>query len=92
MGLHRPPTFRDGTVLIDAVFAKPGIECVNEYILPHKGGVGNHRCFILDFTSSSVIGTKLPNIVRCSAQKTSLQIYTIGQCIQGRVRHVVQPP
>jgi hypothetical protein len=68
-GLHIPPTFQDGTVPIDAVFATSGIECVNVYILSHKGGVGNHRCFILDFTSSSVISTKFLNIVRCSAQK-----------------------
>ena len=47
----------------------PGIECINAYIFPHKGGVGNHRCFILNLTSSSVISTKFPNIVRCSARK-----------------------
>jgi hypothetical protein len=68
-GLHKPPTFQDGTVLINAVFATSGIEYVNVYILPHKGGIGNHQCFILDFTSSSVIGSKFPNIVQCSAQK-----------------------
>ncbi len=68
-GLHIPPTFRDSTVPIDAVFATFGIECVNAYVLPHKGGIGNHQCFILGFTSSSIIGSKFPNIVRCSAQK-----------------------
>ena len=68
-GLHMPPTFWDGTVPIDAVFAMPGIECINAYILPHKGEVGDQRCFILDITSTSVIGTKFPNIVRCSARK-----------------------
>jgi hypothetical protein len=67
-GIHIPPTFRDGTIPIDAIFATAGIECVNAYILPHKGGMGDHRCFIVDFTSSSIIGTKFPNIVRCSAQ------------------------
>ena len=67
-GIHIPPIFRDGTVPINAVFATSSIEWVNAYILPHKGNVGNHRCFILDFTSSSVIGTKFPNIVCCSAR------------------------
>jgi hypothetical protein len=42
-GIHIPPTFRDGTIPIDAIFATAGIECVNMYILPHKGGVGDHR-------------------------------------------------
>ncbi len=69
MGMQVPPTFRDGTVPIDAIFATAGIGCVNAYILPHKGGVGDNRCFILNFTSSSVIGMKFPNIVCCSARK-----------------------
>jgi hypothetical protein len=68
-GIQVPPTFRDGTVPIDAIFATAGIECINAYILPHKCGMGDHRCFILNFTSSSVIGTKFPNIIRCSARK-----------------------
>jgi hypothetical protein len=67
-GMNVPPTFRDGSVPIDAIFAIAGIECVNAYILPHKGRVGDHRCFILNFMSSSVISTKFPNIVRCSAR------------------------
>ncbi len=46
-----------------------GIECVNTYILPHKGGIGDHRCFILDFSSASVIGTRFQNIVRCPARR-----------------------
>jgi hypothetical protein len=50
-GMHIPPTFRDGTAPVDAIFATSGKECINAYILPHKGGVGDHRCFILDFTS-----------------------------------------
>ena len=69
MGMHVPPTFMDSTVPIDAICATAGIKCVNAYILPHKGGVGDHRCFILNFTSSSVIGTNFPNNVHCSARK-----------------------
>ncbi len=42
---------------------------MNAYILPHKGGVGDHRCVILNFTSSSIIGLKFPNIVCCSARR-----------------------
>jgi hypothetical protein len=67
-GKHIPPTFRDGIVPIDAVYATAGVECVNAYILPHKGGIGDHRCFITDFSSSSLLGTKFQNIVRCAAR------------------------
>ncbi len=68
-GVHIPPTFRDGIIPINAIFAMARIECVNAYILPHKGGIEDHRCFILDLTSSSIIGSKFPNIVSCSARK-----------------------
>jgi hypothetical protein len=68
-GMQVTPTFRDGTVSIDEIFATAGIKCFNAYILPHKGGVGDHQCFIFDSASSSVIGTKFPNIVRCYARK-----------------------
>ncbi len=78
-GMHIPPTFRDGTALIDAIVATSGIECINAYILPHKGGVGDHRCFILDFTSSSIIGTKFPNIVRCSTRKLHCKLTRLVQ-------------
>ncbi len=57
-GLHIPPTFRDGSMPINAVYATAGNECVNVYILPHKGGIGDHRCFIIDFSSPSVIVTR----------------------------------
>jgi hypothetical protein len=64
-----PPTFRTGSVPIDGIFATAGIECINTFILPHYGGVGNHRCFILDLSSDSLIGTLFPNIVQCAARK-----------------------
>ncbi len=54
-GMHILPTFRDGVMPIDAVYATAGIEWVNMHILPHKGGIGDHRCFIIDFSSLSVI-------------------------------------
>ena len=54
---------------IDGIFATVGIECINTFILPHYGGIGNHRCFILDLSSESLIGTLFLNIVRCAARK-----------------------
>jgi hypothetical protein len=78
-GMHIPPTFRDGTALIDAIFATSGIECIIACILPHKGGVGDHRYFILDFTSSSIIGTKFSNIVHCSTRKLHCKLTCLVQ-------------
>ena len=68
-GIQLPPTFSSGSKPIDGVFATSGVECVNVTLLPHLGGVGDHRCFIIDFSSESVIGTDFPNIVRVAARK-----------------------
>ncbi len=67
-GMHILPTFRDGVMPINAVYATAGIECVNVHILPHKGGIGDHRCFIIDFNSSSVIRTRFQNIIQCTSR------------------------
>ena len=68
-GLYLPPTFRAGSIPIDGIFATSGIECVNATLLPRLGGVGDHWCFIIDFSSESVIGTDFPNIVCVASRK-----------------------
>ena len=49
-------TFVTGTETIDAVYATSGIEVTNAALLPKYGGIGDHRRFILDFCSASVLG------------------------------------
>ncbi len=78
-GMHIPPTFRDGVMPINAVYATAGIECVNVHILPHKGGIGDHRCFIIDFSLSSVIGTRFQNIVWCAARRLHCKLTQLVQ-------------
>ncbi len=62
-GIQIPATFYTGSSPIDGIFAPPGIECVNTFILPRLAGKENHRCFIVDLSSSSLIGSSFPNIV-----------------------------
>jgi hypothetical protein len=62
-GTLLPPTFRAGSIPINGIFATHGIECINVTLRPHLGGVGDHRCFIIDFSSKFVTGTDFPNIV-----------------------------
>jgi hypothetical protein len=68
-GMHILPTFRDGVMPINAVYATAGIEFVNVHILPHKGGIGDHRCFIIYFSSSSVIRLRFQNIVQWATRR-----------------------
>ena len=68
-GVPIPPTHDRGSRPIDAVLAPPGITCVNAMILLKYGGVGDHRCFIVDFTSDSVLGRVFPRVVKPSSRK-----------------------
>jgi hypothetical protein len=68
-GVMIPLTCWSRSALIDGIFATPGIKCVNVMILPHYGGVSDHKCFIIDLFSPLVIGTLFPNIVQCAARK-----------------------
>ena len=69
-GSQLPATFADcGTRAIDAVFATGGVEVINAGLLPIDGGVGDHRCFILDFRSTSVFGSTNPRVVPVYARK-----------------------
>ena len=64
-----PPTYVRGSRPIDAVFATSGIVCRNASILAKYGGVGDHRCFILDFSSVSMLGSVFPRIVPPAGRK-----------------------
>ena len=66
---HLPATFIRGTQPIDAIYATAGVVCVNACLLPNKIELGDHRGFLLDFTSASVIGENFPNVMPASARK-----------------------
>ena len=87
-GVYIPPTFREGTIPINAVYATAGIECISAHILPHKGGVGDHRCFIVDFSLTSVIGSKFPNIVQCVAQRLHCKSTWLVQTYNQELDHL----
>ena len=68
-GEQLPATFVTGSRPIDAVFATPGASAVNATILQQHAGVGDHKCFIVDFTSESILGSVFPRIIRSSGRK-----------------------
>ena len=68
-GKPLPATHVSGRLPIDGCFATAGITCVNASILPEHGGIGDHRLFVLDFTSDSVIGSDFPRVQRAPARK-----------------------
>ena len=69
-GKELPPTHvRSDSAAVCAVFATEGAKCVSAGIMGKYAGVGDHRCFVLDFTSESILGTVFPNVVRAPARK-----------------------
>ena len=63
-GRQAPKSHQTGTNPIVGTFATPGIMCVNTYLSPHGGGVGDHRLHIHDFDAMSVLGSEYPKIVK----------------------------
>ena len=68
-GDRLPATFVTGTRPIDAVFATSGIEVLNAGLLSKYGGVGDHRAFVLDFTTASILGTSFPRVLPRQGRK-----------------------
>ena len=68
-GLPIPPTHERGSRPVCAVFATQGIDGVNVCALPRKGGVGDHLAFIIDISSTSVLGTSFPKVAKVAGRK-----------------------
>jgi hypothetical protein len=62
-GKHLPPTHRRGSTPIDAVFGTAGLVCSAASLLPCNKGVGDHRVFIVDITSESILGDVFPRVI-----------------------------
>ena len=60
---HLPPTHRRGSTPIDAVFGTTGLVCSAALLLPFNEGVGDHRVFIVDITSESILGDVFPRVI-----------------------------
>ena len=78
-GRKLPPTHVLGSRPIDAVFATSGVVCKNAFILQKYGGVGDHRCFILDFCTVSMLGSAFPRVVPPAARKLHCNVERIRE-------------
>ena len=67
-------TFFRGSKPIDAVWATPDIVVVGSCVMPAGYGVSDHRLFVLDFLTSSLIGQTSPRIIRSSARRSNTKI------------------
>ena len=62
-GIPLPPTHNCGTVPIDAVFGTAGLIVTSVALLPIRTGVGDHRVFLIDVSSDSILGDVFPRVI-----------------------------
>ena len=67
-------TFFRNTAPMDWIWATSDVVITNTCIMPAGYGVGDHRLFVIDFLTSSLIGTSPPRIVRAAARKHNTKI------------------
>jgi hypothetical protein len=63
MGSRLSNTHIPGSVPIDAVFATAGISSTAVMLLPYRVGVGNHRVFLLDINSDTLLEDVFPCVI-----------------------------
>ena len=68
------PTFFRGKEPIDGVWATPDVVITGACVMPVGYGVGDHRMFVIDFLTSSLIGCNPPKIVRAAAMRLNTAI------------------
>ena len=59
---------------IDAIWTTPDISVVSACIMPVGYGIGDHRVFIVDVLTSSMVGLTPPMIVRSQARRLNTKI------------------
>lgn len=73
-GQHLTATHFRGSRPIDAVWATPDLDIANACAMPIGFGVGDHRSFIVDFRTSSMVGTQPQPVKRPAARRLNTKI------------------
>ena len=72
-------TFFRGTKPIDGVWHTPDVIVTGACVMPAGYGVGDHRLFVIDFLTSSLVGLSPPCIVRSQARRLNTKIPRAGE-------------
>ncbi len=62
-GAVLPPTHMRGWVPIDAVFGTSSLVSTSVALSPIQEGVGDHRVFLLDIASETILGDVFPRVI-----------------------------
>jgi hypothetical protein len=73
-------TYFRGSSPIDAVWATPDIQVVGACVMPCGFGIGDHRLFVIDFkTESLVIGAKPPRVILAGARRLNTKLPKVAE-------------
>jgi hypothetical protein len=73
-GMPLGATYFRGSSPIDAVWATPDVEVVGACVMPCGFGVGDHRLFVVDIKTESLVGAKPPRVIRAGARKLNTKL------------------
>ena len=64
-----PHTYLDGKIPMDASYSSPDVDITNFCMLPFTSSTGDHRAFIIEATTRSLIGQNLLKISRPAGRR-----------------------
>ncbi len=67
-------TFFRGSEPINAIWVTSDLEVAHACVMPVGYGVGDHRLFVVDFSTASMIGTCPPKIIRPALRRLNTKI------------------
>ena len=79
-------TFFRGSTPIDGIWATRDITVVGACVMPCGFGVGDHRLFIVDFRSDTVVGATPVKIVRPSARRLNTRLPFVAEKYSKRLK------
>merc|ERR1712086_1047263 len=74
---------------IDGVWVTPEVVVTSACLLPAGYGIGDHRAFILDFLTSSLVGQTPTKIVRAAARRLNTAIPRAASNYVGRLEELI---
>ena len=83
------PTYYRGKKPIDGVWATPDITITGACIMPAGFGIGDHRLFVIDICTSSLIGLQPQKIVRPKARRLNTRIPGAASAYQERFERLL---
>jgi hypothetical protein len=73
------PTYFRGSTPIDGIWITPDVQIANACVMPAGYGIGDHRLFIIDIVSASIVGAEPPQIQRPMARRLNTRLPNIAE-------------